>query len=103
MINQELIEYAKLAGFDVVEFNGKTDLLSNDFFITEELEKFAELIKARVLADMEAVKCPNCEDVGWFADYDQHGNIEQCQCQFCYTTPNSIFNLNEAIKLAKDK
>ncbi len=112
MINQELIDDAKSAGFDVeknksgnyVIFAPYDNENANGYFsINNELAKFAELIKARVLAEIKPLKCPNCEDVGWFADYDQHGNIEQCQCEFCYTTPNSIFNLNEAIKLAKDK
>jgi len=53
MINQELIDDAKAAGF-VISW-GKISLLTdNDAIpIQDELAKFAELIKARVLADSE--------------------------------------------------
>lgn len=53
-------------------------------------------------AEMKALKCPNpnCDDVGWFPEYDIHGNVEQCQCEFCYTAPKSIFNLRAAIDAA---
>ena len=48
-----------------------------------------------------ALKCPDCNDVGWYAD----GTIEptQQQCQFCYCEPNSIFNVHAMIAQAIKK
>lgn len=62
------------------------------------------------------VSCPNCPDQGWYpvelttagccgcpnADGSCCGNAvpvlvqEQEQCEFCWTTPNSVFNANSA-------
>ena len=55
----------------------------------EELER--QLAEAK--AEMRiALKCPLCEDVGWYAVNSKDGP-EQQQCEFCYTTPNSLFNI----------
>ena len=49
----------------------------------------------------EILHCPNCPDQGWFAietgGCDMNGEndtrcVEQVQCEFCCTTPNSVFN-----------
>lgn len=40
-------------------------------------------------------KCPNCDDVGWYAQLvhgSLHGEVEQVQCEWCYTMSNSRFN-----------
>lgn len=37
-------------------------------------------------------KCPNCDDVGFYVIENRQGEPEQCQCQWCYTTPQSRFN-----------
>ena len=46
---------------------------------------------------LAAVHCPNCPDQGWYAEQD-YGTEEvmQVQCQFCYETPNSVFNIEAA-------
>lgn len=41
-------------------------------------------------------QCPNCDNVGWYIDSNCSSfpwEAEQVQCEFCYTNPNSIFNL----------
>ena len=46
-------------------------------------------------------KCPDCDDVGWYAVNNCSSlpwEAEQVQCEWCYTNPNSIFNLNEIYK-----
>jgi len=48
----------------------------------------------------DVLKCPHCDDIGWFVDFDHNGEAAQVQCEFCYTTPNSIFNLREKIEAA---
>ncbi|HEY4714352.1 MAG TPA: hypothetical protein VIH30_08975 [Aquirhabdus sp.] len=54
------------------------------------------------------INCPNCENQGWYpietggCDMDGENDtrqIEQIQCEFCYTTPNSVFN----VELNKNK
>ncbi len=58
-----------------------------------------------LIRDVEAsdgLKCPNCDDVGYSVEavqartpYSDHGDdfeLEQVQCEFCYTVPDSIFN-----------
>jgi len=37
--------------------------------------------------------CPDCPDQGWYGIFRGHGNDEQVQCEFCWSNPNSVFNL----------
>ena len=53
----------------------------------------------RLVKDVEAsagLKCPNCDDVGWYSGSYLDGGgeeaEEQIQCEFCYTVADSIFN-----------
>lgn len=42
--------------------------------------------------------CPNCDNVGWYADPSHHtGEPEQIQCEFCYTNPVSVFNIKQLL------
>lgn len=44
-------------------------------------------------------QCPNCDNVGWYmiSNYSSlPWEAEQVQCEFCYTNPNSIFNLMDS-------
>ena len=42
----------------------------------------------------EMKDCPNCPNQGWIADENMYtGEPEQIQCEFCYTEPNSTFNV----------
>lgn len=57
-----------------------------------------EALQARV-ARLENMKsCPNCDDVGWYVVADNFtGEPLQEQCQWCYETTDSKFNvLNES-------
>jgi len=57
-----------------------------------------------LLPEIEAIKdalekaepC-QCGDVGYFVVAGSEGNPEQEQCEFCYTNPNSLFSLREAL------
>jgi hypothetical protein len=49
----------------------------------------------------EGQDCPHCDNVGWYVghltthnEYGEQIQI-QVQCEWCYTNPNSKFNLNE--------
>ena len=72
----------------------RSDLLD----LLEDSVKLKDRIK--VLEDDLSVsgglKCPNCNDVGWFTEsyMDHRGDEcpEQIQCEFCYTVKDSIFN-----------
>jgi hypothetical protein len=48
----------------------------------------------------EARKCPHCDDEGFTVQPDRRGEPEQVQCEFCYTVPNSIFNMRQRIDQA---
>ena len=48
------------------------------------------------------IDCPNCDNVGWFMAPDSNGEPTPEQCQWCYVTPNSKFNLSQNAKLADD-
>ena len=48
----------------------------------DELENWLKISKG--------LKCPACEDVGWYCGFGG----EQEQCEFCYTCPDSIFARN---------
>lgn len=51
-------------------------------------------------AEITALKCPDCDDIGWVVQADRNSEAEQCQCEFCYTQPRSIFKLRSAIDAA---
>jgi hypothetical protein len=38
-------------------------------------------------------RCPNCLDVGRYAVESVGAPPDQMQCEWCYTTPNSVFNI----------
>jgi len=38
------------------------------------------------------LKCPNCDDVGWYPNQISDDDWEQVQCEFCYTIKDSVFN-----------
>ena len=40
---------------------------------------------------LKAKKCPDCDDDGFAIQLDDWGAPEQAQCQFCYTTEDSLF------------
>jgi hypothetical protein len=51
-----------------------------------------------------AQRCPNCNDVGWYVVTNRStGEAEQEQCEFCYTVPDSLFNVHEEVKAALGK
>ena len=42
----------------------------------------------------ESENCTECEDnQGWYPMQVGESEYEQVQCEWCYTNPNSIFNL----------
>lgn len=48
-----------------------------------------------------AQRCPNCPDQGWYAEADpRSGDPVQVQCEFCYTLPDSMFNVHQRVKAA---
>lgn len=48
------------------------------------------------------VDCPDCPNQGWYTVGNiDTGDAEQEQCQFCYTIPNSRFNIEVMIKAAR--
>jgi hypothetical protein len=52
-----------------------------------------KILSAECDAKPEMVNCPYCDDVGYTVEPDRHGEPEQMQCEFCYTVPNSVFNV----------
>ncbi len=58
--------------------------------MTKHLEQVREALG---MADYDCHMCPN---QGWYSITGQNGEREQQQCQWCYTTPNSRFNLSTA-------
>lgn len=52
---------------------------------------------------LQAAKCPDCDDVGWYMFAGHAGEPEQCQCVFCYAVPNSRFNLNNILASIKEQ
>ena len=40
------------------------------------------------------LKCPDpdCADQGFTVEPDGHGDWYQCQCEFCWTVEDSLFN-----------
>ena len=50
----------------------------------------------------ELEECPCCDNVGWYTESDYWGEPEQVQCEFCYLTPNSIFNHLEKSRKLKE-
>jgi hypothetical protein len=46
-----------------------------------------------ITKEQAPLQCPDCDNVGYYIVQDRFGEPEQVQCQFCYTEPNSIFNM----------
>jgi hypothetical protein len=45
---------------------------------------------------VQAIRCPCCADDGYYVQPNLNtGDPEQVQCEFCYTTPNSVFNIRQ--------
>ena len=46
----------------------------------------------------EPENCPNsyCGNSGGYPVPDGHGDWQEEQCEFCWTNPNSVFNLKKA-------
>ena len=64
--------------------------------------KLARRLERQRDALMEALSCPNCPNQGWYEVRNRNtGEPEQEQCEFCYTTPNSYFNVKASIKSGK--
>ena len=42
--------------------------------------------------------CPDCNNDGFYIVPDKDGEPEQVQCQFCYTEPDSVFNVVEKLR-----
>ena len=53
-----------------------------------------EVIRGKIeeLACVSGRSCPLCDNVGWYVEADSNGEAEQVQCEFCYTTEDSVFN-----------
>ena len=66
----------------------------------EELEE-----RERWIPVSAGLKCPSCDDVGWYPVERSWGQPEgeQEQCEFCYTCPDSIFNRRAALKEKTDE
>lgn len=39
--------------------------------------------------------CPNCNNLGWYEGESCNGELEQVQCEWCDTTPDSVFNIRQ--------
>ena len=50
---------------------------------------------------MESKRCPNCDDVGYYAVGSNADGWEQVQCEFCYTVPDSVFNIKCRLEIAE--
>ena len=55
-------------------------------------------LKAQLKSLMTAESCPNCPNQGW---YEWRG-LEHIQCEWCYLTANSLFNVR-AVMNAEEK
>ena len=58
--------------------------------------EIAELIKQLD----NAQPCNTCDNSGCYPTRDRKGEPEPTQCEFCYTSPESLFNAKQAIKKA---
>lgn len=53
--------------------------------------------------EIKGEECPYCENVGLYISCNCSSlpwESEQVQCEFCYTNPNSIFNLSRNASVA---
>ena len=53
-------------------------------------KRIAEL-EAQVAASA-GLSCPNCDNEGFTSEQGGSGEWYQCQCEFCYTVKDSVFN-----------
>lgn len=62
-------------------------------FVSSEIALFAEEAAKEI-----GVDCPSCPNVGYYSVPDMDGDEEQAQCEFCYTTKNSVFNIRALVQ-----
>lgn len=79
----------------------------SDYPLNKHLARLGPFFAAPVLPSVpegmilvKTVKCPNCDDVGWYVVPGRDGEPEQEQCEFCETVPNSIFNISKIARLS---
>lgn len=48
---------------------------------------------------VQVADCPDCDNSGSYAFYGREG-LERTQCKFCYTVPNSRFNIESMLAAA---
>jgi len=65
--------------------------------LTPAQQNAAELLEAMKNL-LNAKQCPNCRNIGEYAEADKDGDPYPCQCEWCYTVENSIFNRKEQAK-----
>ena len=72
-------------------------------FITERYMCNCKETNAEEICAGKVLLCPNpsCGDEGYYPVEDGYGGWEQCQCEFCYTVENSMFNYKESHKATK--
>jgi hypothetical protein len=51
---------------------------------------------------MNGKQCPNCDNRGYFIG-GYYQEPEAVKCEFCYTVPDSIFNIKEQERILKKK
>ena len=80
----------------IAELEAENKTLQNQCVIlTERCEGYETLIE-----NSGGIKCPNCDDVGWYVVnrcFDQPEG-EQEQCEFCYTCKDSIYHRTEKLQ-----
>jgi hypothetical protein len=57
------------------------------------MEKNRDAFRAVANELAKCVKCPNCDDIGWYVGPSEKDPMEPAQvnCQFCHTVPNSRY------------
>lgn len=56
-----------------------------------------------VVVPVRDCNTPDCNNKGWYCVTGFCGEPYQEQCEFCYTVPNSRFNVNELVRAAKEE
>lgn len=70
-----------------------------EYVLFKDVSEIALMLPEQVAISL-GLKCPNCDDVGWYLGVCD-GDAQQIQCEFCYTVEDSVFNVRKRLE-AKD-
>jgi len=104
-----LLEAFRTQNEIIVNKDNEIDILKDDLQNEIERSKLLEIQaddRNRLASQLKQIKdkikivdkCPDCDNTGRYGRQGAEDEWEQVQCEFCWTNPNSVFNLLKSME-----